>query len=169
MLETAQIDAIGKTGGDTTVTQTVDDVRKKAKQVTLNKDGKPRKPYTRQGSPASAPQSPERVPSQNSGGGGAAGFTEEQVKASFKGLFSLVALGTDCNVWFLSDIEADCFIPSSTLALNQMFPSVAASKWGALSLASLSLMGVVVAKTLVYMQYKASLKKPTEEKKPENG
>ncbi len=148
----------GKNQGDSTIAQSIDDVREKAKRVTLNKDGTPRKKYTRAGS--SDNERVESVSTGNRSSLGIPGFTEDQVKAVSKGLFSMAALSTDCNVWFLSDDEADCFVPSSTLALNQTFPSVAQSKWGAISLAALALMGVVIAKTLVYMQYKANLKRP---------
>ncbi len=84
---------------------------------------------------------------------------EDQIRASAKGLFSLAALSVDCNVWFLSDDEANTFVPSLTLGLNQAFPSVAASKWGALSLAALSITAIVTAKTLAYLSYKADVRR----------
>lgn len=139
-------------GGDPTVAQTIQDVKDKAEGVRLNKDGSPRKQRVRKGLPDSgASGTPSSL--------GQPGFTEAQIKASFQGLFSVAALATNYTGWFLSDAEADCFVPSSTLALNQLFPSVAQSKWGALSLASLSFGAVFIAKTLLYVEYKNSLAK----------
>lgn len=143
-------DSLGEVASDSTVAQTFSDVKDKAKAVTINKDGTPRKKYTRKGSAPS-------VPAEPSSSMGSGGFTEGQVKATFQGLFSMAALSTDCNVWFLADSEADCFVPSATLALNQTFPSVANSKWGSLTLAALSLSAVVISKTLVYADYKRRL------------
>lgn len=155
--ETATAEPIREIPSDSTVAQTIEDVKRKAEYVKLNKDGKPRKKYTRQGSPESVSASPSAPV-------GTGGFTENQIKATFQGGFALAALSTNCNVWLLADSEADCFVPSATVALNQTFPSVANSKWGAITLASLSLGAVVLAKTLVYFQWKAAQKAP-----PDNG
>lgn len=144
------VDLGGEGRGDSTVAQTIQDVKDKAEGVRLNKDGTPRK---RKGFDKDGRALPPKTSEPVSIGG----FTEPQVKAAAKGLFSVAALSTDCSVWFLEDSEADCFVPSATLALNQTFPSVAQSKWGAISLASLSFLAVVTAKTLVYMQYKQRL------------
>jgi hypothetical protein len=147
----------GEATGDSTVAQTIQDVKAKAGEVKLNKDGTPRKQRARKGVPDSG--TPRVDPPL-----GQAGFTEEQVGASFKGIFWMAALSTNCNAWVLTDDEAKCFVPSTTLALNQLFPSVAQSKWGALSLASLSLGAVVIAKTVLYLDYKARLlKQPPSE------
>ncbi len=151
----AATDAPGKVNGDSTIPQTVEQLKEKARGV--NKDGTPRKPGSgrpRKNAAPSADPGPAASASL-----GQPGFTEGQVKTTFQGLFSIAALGTDCNVWFLADAEADCFVPSATLALNQTFPQVAQSKWGALTLASLSLAAVVIGKTLGYIQYKQTIKK----------
>lgn len=154
------VNADGKNLGDSGVSQNIKDVRAKAAQ-TLNKDGTPRKPYKKRGVASS-----DALPAANQTGSGSAGFTNPQIRATFQGLFSMAALSTNCNVWFLADAEADVFVPSATLAFNQSFPSVAQSKWGALTLASLSLSAIVVAKTLSYMQYKQSIKQKPVEQKP---
>lgn len=143
----------GSTGSiDTTIVQTFGDLKAKAddaKYDSTNRTGKKRGPYKKTGlRPDDGVEAP---PSKSMG---AAGFTEEQITAVFKGVFSMGALATDCNVWVLTDDEAKCFVPSATLGINQTFPGVATSKWGALSLASISLFGVVFAKTMVYMSWK---------------
>lgn len=154
-------DLPGKMGGDTTIVQNFDGLREKIK-VTLNKDGTPRKPYTRRS--GSVPSEPR--PQSGADVAASPGFTEKQIKATFQGFHSMVALGTDCNVWFLSDAEADCFVPSATVALNQAFPGVAQSKWGSLTLAALAYSAVLISKALIYADYKRSLNAKKQETEP---
>ena len=148
--EIGAVDAPPTPQGDSTVSLNFDDVRRNAEGVRLNKDGTPRKKNKRRG---------EGVPGDNAAGNGpiVGGFTDAQVTAAFKGVHSIIALATNFSGWFLSDDEAACFVPSSTLALNQTFPQVAQSKWGAISLASLTYLAVIVGKTLIYLQYKNSI------------